>query len=179
MGNKKSSKKAPPEGFINLQYSQALEMYYKQISLFVQIVTFLVIGDITLVGYAFSNKSAGILLVGALFPIIILYLFRRFRKLALPALYTAVNLEQKYAGLGFDWLASNFISLAISHEALLSLQKICSEESDVTKRKMLMDENIPSLGRDKGLSRIALVFAILGHILAPIILIEFFQWQLL
>jgi hypothetical protein len=116
--------------------------------------------------------------MGSLFPVIILYLMGMFKRLMLPSLYTAVSLEQKYAGLGIDWLASTFVSIAISHEALLSLQKICSDKNDVNKREKLLELNIPPMGRGKGLSRTALVLATLGQILAPIILIGYFQWHL-
>lgn len=52
-----------------LQLQQAVETYRAQLSLMVQILTILVIADITLVGYAVTAKSAVIVAIGTAFPL--------------------------------------------------------------------------------------------------------------
>ena len=168
----------PDVDFVKLQFEQSMEMYHKQFSLFVQIGIVLVVGNITIIGYAFSTRSAGVLLVGVLFPILVFWLMQRFERMMLPVLFTAVSLEYRYGRSNADWLASTFLSAAVSPEALNAIQSI-STEQDYTKRiERLRKVNISPMGKGKGLSRAGLLLVALGQVVAPIILALVFQWQL-
>ncbi len=164
--------------FIRMQFEKAIDTYQKQSALFVQITTVLVVANVTLLGFAFTNKSAGVFLAGALFPPMVLYLMSRFRKIILPYLYVAVSIEQKYGGSETDWMASTYLATNVSLESLQVFKKISNENNYEIKIERLKKNSIPLLGRGKGLSRATLIMAFLGQVTAPFILAYFFNWQL-
>jgi len=165
--------------FIRSEIEQAIETYRSQFAQYVQVLTVLLLADITLIGYALSTQSSGVLLIGVVIPITILYHLYNFSKFMLPALYTAISLEQKYGGRGEDWLATTLFSTAISTEIFRKLEKISTEHSHYQRMSDLRRIKMPPIGGSgRGLSRAFLVLAALGHVIAPIVLTAFFNWRL-
>jgi len=58
--------------FLIMQYEQAMETFRHGVTSLAQLVTVFVLADITLIGFAIDNQIAGIIFLGALFPIFII-----------------------------------------------------------------------------------------------------------
>ena len=107
--------------FWKTQIEQAFETYRTLFSILVQAIAILGVANITLLGYAVSEKLAGVLLAGAIFPIAIWLTARSVAQTMLPTIYALVNLERCYGGEDFDWVASTFVSYRMSRKDLKEL----------------------------------------------------------
>lgn len=167
----------PEVEFVRLQLEQALETYRTQFSLMIQVATVLVIADVTIVGYAISARIAGILLIGAIFPTIILGIMHSAGKWMLPIIYNAVSLESKYGGANIDWLASTLLSTIVSTEYVDRLRSISSIRNADERIAQLRRVPEPLLGiRSK--TRLTLILIAIGQVIAPAILSLVFGWRL-
>jgi hypothetical protein len=156
--------------FIRLQLGHAISTYQSLLTQLVQIITVLVIADATLVGYAISTQIAGVMLIGAFFPIMIIIVQLMVNKRSLPVIYTAVSIENKYKNANIDWLASTFISVTMSREYLNKI-KIADNPDPAKRIDDLMNLPIPLFkGIYSYLMPIALVVITLIQIIIPIVL---------
>lgn len=164
--------------FVRSELALSLDLYKSQLSLATQVITVIVVGDITLTGYALSSLSAGILLVGALFPLMALYQLYRFNKMIKPVIYTAINLELKYGNRDTDWLMSTLMATSVSLNLVNNISKISEEPNLDNRIEKLNKMKINSMGGGKGLVRAGLIFATIAQLIAPIILTLVFKWKL-
>jgi len=139
--------------FIRLQIEQSMETYRAQFSLLVQVLTVMIVGDITVIGYGVNARSAGVMLVGALFPILGIYITYRVNKLMMPVIYTAVTLEQKLGKEEADWLASTFVATVSSLELVNTMKQIGQEHDPSERLKKLRRVKLPIIGGGRGLMR--------------------------
>jgi hypothetical protein len=165
--------------FVRMQIEQSVETYRTQFSLLIQAITVLVLGNVTVAGYALSTQRASILFIGSLFPMMILYVMYRINKLMIPIVYTAVSLEQKYGAARTDWLASTFLATAVSADGVSILREISAEQDYTLRIGRLRTVRMPLMGSGKGLTRAALALASVGQLVAPIVLNLVFRWPLL
>lgn len=177
----KSSSVIPSESdleFIRLQLEHSITTYQALLSQLVQIIIVLVIADATVVGYGISTQSAGVMMIGAFFPIMIIIVQLMVNKRSLPVIYTAVSIEQKYGIGNMDWLASTFISVTMSPDYLNRLKAIASIQDPSERMKQLTSAPIPLFkGIYSYLMPIAIVFVILLQIIVPIFLWHF-GWRM-
>lgn len=165
--------------FVKVELEQALETFRTQLSLLVQIVTILVIADATVVGFAVSTQIAGILLIGPLFPIMIIVITSIVFRLAKPVVYTAVSLEHKYGDRSAAWLASTFLSSTVSTEYVAQLKEISSVQDSAERMRRLRSVPAPSFGgTDVRVTRVALIVIAVGQVIAPVVLSLCFGWRL-
>lgn len=165
------------QDFIKLQIDQAIKTLRTQLSLGTQIATLLIIADVSIVGYAINNKIAGILFIGALFPIMFWIIYYRLKRLMLPVIYTAVTLENKYGGDDSDWLVSTFVSTIISVEYIESLKEISKIQDPVERIESLKKLGLPKFfGATKVFTTIFFIVLFL-QLLLPIILYRIFEWR--
>jgi hypothetical protein len=78
---------------IKIQYQEGVTTFRTQISLMIQIITVLAIGNITVVGFAFQNKSSSLLFVGSIFPIFVITITKIVKRLISPILQTCCEIE--------------------------------------------------------------------------------------
>lgn len=172
-----SATKAHPE-FINTQFQKAADTFRFHYTLLVQIYTVLAIVNATIIGFAFSQKLAGILFVGAPFPIVFLFILVITNKLVVPSAYTAVTLEKRFSGNETDWLVSTSIATLVSKEAANKLCKIALLESQEERINALKSLSIPLLGtKITKIAIIILVLEALAHLALPFLLSYFFNWE--
>ena len=164
--------------FVKTQFEQACETFRAQFSLLVQVITILILGDITIIGYAVSTQIAGIVLIGTIFPLMILYILYRMNKLAIPVIYTAVSLEGKYGGSGTDWLASTYTANIIGAQFVDKLQAISLLPDAAERARQLRALKPPLVGGSRGMTRSALVLLAIGQMVAPVVLASYFHWRL-
>lgn len=169
--------------FIKSQTEQAITTYGNQINLFVQVITILTLANVTVVGYAISEKIAGIIGIGSFFPLMIIGTAMLANEITLPIIYTAVSLEQKYGSEEMDWVASTFVSTIFSIEYLQKFKEI-SKISDPSERiRQLKLVKIPIFQKDKGIMRrssgIAFILFFAVQFILPFILHFWFGWRLI
>lgn len=165
--------------FDRLQFTQSMQTYRAQFTLLVQIATVLVIADVTIVGYAITERIASLLLIGALFPLGILYSIYAVYRLTLPVVYTIISLENKYGGLNANRFASTFLAFIRSPEYVDTLRSIGSVGDPWERIERLRHVSLPHLGSGKGIGRAMLISVMLGQIAASIVLAMFFNWRFL
>ena len=163
--------------FIRLQFEQAVETFRAQFSLYVQGATVLVIANMTLISYAISTQIAGVLLVGPVFPLAVLFSAYAIGKLQLPIAYTAVSLEDRYAAPDVDWLVSTFLATTFSAEYVTRLRSINAIQDPAARVQRLRSVSPQWVGSGKRIGRTLLLLAALGQVVAPFLLIHFFNWR--
>jgi hypothetical protein len=173
-----SVKPANQAEFAKVEIEQAMETFRVFMSLMIQMITLLALADVTIVGYAVSTQISGILLIGALFPVLVVFVLNRVSRLTFPPIYTAVSLEQKYGGDSSDWLASTLLANTISAEYIEKLKKISVIQDNTERIKQLRSVAQPLVGSSKGLTRGVLILVAIAQVLAPIVLTAFFKWRL-
>ena len=162
----------------SLQLSQAIETFRSQFNLLIQILTVFVVADVTIIGYAVSNQIAGVLLVGALVPLVMDLVSYGAGKFMLPVLYTAVVVEKNMKRYGkYDSLAETFISTLISTSFLDELHKISQIENYDDRLRALRKKNLPLVSRDRFRRMLAVVA--LMHVATALALGLAFNWPFL
>ena len=135
----------------------------------------MVLADVTIVGYAITAQIAGVLFVGILCPLMIQFILRGADRRMLPIIYSAVRLEVRYGGDVEDWLATTFLSNAISFEHVAKIKYICSIPDQNERMKQLRQIKGSIFGEKK--VWLFLIIITMGHIIAPVILFLTFQWR--
>lgn len=134
-------------------------------------------GIATVVGFAISTQTSGILLIGSLFPIMILCIAYSVFRMMVPVIYTAISLEYKYGASNTYFLATTFLSVTISTEYVDELKSISTIQNPVERIRELRGVVRPLLGSGSRIVTVALVLVAFGQVIAPIILSLFFDWQ--
>jgi hypothetical protein len=163
--------------FALMQYEQLIDSFQAQLKLLVQIIAALVIANVTVVGYAFTEKIASILLISALFPITIYFLMVYIYRLALPLMYSAVSIESQYGNSQIDWLMSSFVGFTNSFEYLKQLNEISVLTDPKERITRLHNITSPWIGSGKGFGRLALLLAAVCQIALSIALGIFAGWH--
>ena len=169
--------------FIKSQIEQAITTYGNQIGLFVQVITILALANITLVGYAISEKIAGIIGAASLFPLFIIGTAKVTNEITLPIIYTAASLEQKYGSKEMDWIASTFVSTVFSTEYLQRFREISMIADQNERIRMLNLVKLPLFQKDRGVMRrrsgITFILLFVAQCILPFILHFWFGWRLI
>jgi len=161
--------------FIEKQIDRATSTFMDQFKLVIQIVTALVVANITILGYAIGTKTAGMIYAGALVPITIIYVLYVASQFMTPIIYTAVNLENKYSQKKNDFLISTFLSYVLSRDYLNSLNKISTIENPDERFRKLRKLGFPIFNRRS--FQIALLILSLEELVLPFLLHYYFGWQ--
>jgi len=165
-------------GFLIMQYEQAMETFRQGVTSLAQLVTVFVLADITLLGFAIDNKIAGIIFLGALFPVFIMNSASVVGKLLAPTIFTAYCIEQKcdaeIGGLMHTGLRVN-LSLEVANK-LAAIHAMSNIDDQALQLRRL---DISMFGRRKTLINLLLIFVTLIHLMAPILLTSRFAWKLL
>jgi len=172
---RKTSQVVDKIGFIEKQLDLAISTFIDQFKLIIQIVTALVVANITILGYAISTKTAGMMFVGALIPVMISYVLYMASQFMTPIIYTASNLENKYNTRENDFLISTFLSHVISIDYLKALNKIGAIEDPDERFKKLRKLGLPIFNRRS--FQIALIILSIEELLLPYVLHTYFGWQ--
>jgi hypothetical protein len=103
------------EDFERSQWQQAIETFRVQIQLLVQWCSIMMIADVTLVGYAITQRTGITIAVGAIFPLTMVTMIRRFERHARPIIYTALTIEDANSE-GVDGVATAYASSSAGPE---------------------------------------------------------------
>ncbi|MBX2828242.1 MAG: hypothetical protein KTR22_08770 [Flavobacteriaceae bacterium] len=107
-----------------LQYQEGVITFRNQVSLVVQIMTVMIIGNITIAGFAFDNKSSILLILGSFFPITILVLVYFAKKLMRPFIENSIKIERLFTEKEDPRMIKEFIEKTQSKNSIRNLDKI-------------------------------------------------------
>jgi hypothetical protein len=79
---------------LRLQLQEAISTFQLQTSMMAQAFGFIIAADALLLGYGFSEREAGILLVASFMPLALLFVYIEILNHAAPVAYVAIRLEK-------------------------------------------------------------------------------------
>lgn len=164
--------------FSRLQLEQSIQTYRTGLTVLAQIITVLIIANGTVVGYALTGKTAGFFFIGALFPLLIIFLTRMVGKLFVPAVFTSYSIEKYFDAAGHDCLMTTGISMICSEEFLEKLEKIRRLSQTDARIHALQELDFSILGSRERMAVAALLLLALGQCLVPFALSTLFSWKL-
>ncbi len=162
-----------------LQLQQSIETYRLQMSLLVQVCTVLILADASVVGYAIQQRLAGIIWVGALFPLGMLMIIHIVVRLTLPIVATAVCIETKYKDPAVPGLVSTFLSYAVEPAFIDEIRSAMDKPTEEERAIALAEVPKPYLHNRGHLVRYTLVFVVTMQLLVPFVLWRYAGWTLL
>lgn len=168
----------PETAFIISQLQQHVETYRMILTITVQILTVLVLGNVTLVGYAISQQIAGILLIGPLFPVGIIITVFLVGHFAMPIIYSYLNLERKFGGDWADWLGKTFFSYMFTAKFVSQMLEAGSLPDWDKRYTALKKMPMVVVGTGKGIIRACLALVAVGQVAAAIVLWLYFDWRM-
>jgi hypothetical protein len=124
--------------FAKFQLQEVMNSYRTQYTLLVQILTALVIADVSVIGYALHEKTCGIIFAGAIFPIMMMFIKYRVRKIITPILYSGLSIESKYGSPQEDWIVSTYLNFNYGSryvKTLLEVSKLPSQDMRIQRLK--------------------------------------------
>ena len=160
-----------------VEFSQAMEMYRSISSWTIQSLTVLVVANVTLLGFAFERKSAGIMFLTGFLPVLAFYVIHRYMRGLVPVMYMVLNLE-KWRNPHVDLFATSLLGMDLSDSSIKKLLDIADEE-DFGKRmdrlaKLHVDhDRRPTRGFSRGISIVAAILQFAG----AIVLNWYFNWS--
>jgi len=163
--------------FARLEFQQAIESFKTGFSLTIQILTVFVVANVTIIGYAISSQLAGIFIVGALIPLMMILVIVGVSKFLMPVLYTAATIESRYGKRNIDWLISTTTSVIVSSNFLRRIQDISHIDNHEERIKLLKKQRLEMIDRPH--FRALLFVLSLLQIVSAAILNIFFDWRIL
>ncbi|MCC6602131.1 MAG: hypothetical protein IT327_02915 [Anaerolineae bacterium] len=161
--------------FVEVELKEALATFRSQFTLLVQVLAALLAANVAYLGYALQLEKAAIIAIGAVFPLAVLVVFFRAKKLMSPILFSAVNLEELIFDPGIG-LVSNFL-VHIHGQSYVDQLLSLSNEKDIEKRRRIL-KKLPIPMSSRGLVRTACVLAAVGQIALSLVLWLYFKWPL-
>ena len=165
--------------FIIAQFEQSIDSFRNGFISLAQLITVFVLADVTLAGYAITEKISGIIFVGIVFPFATMHSAKVVSKLLIPPIFTAYRIEQKYGGKENIWLMSSGIRINLRNYVASKLNDICSIDDVEEQTKQLQQLTLPLFGPITNLVNAFLFTIAIAHIVVPLLLTYFFGWRLL
>ena len=165
--------------FITTQLEQSINTFRMGYTVLAQIITILVVANVTIVGYAITNQIAGVMIIGAAFPLLILFIADLSGHLLVPVIFTTFCIEKKYGEEGIEGLMTSGLSVNNGDAILNELSHIYSLQQKQDRVTALRKVKFSMLGNMKKFVYAALLIFSLLEAVTPIILVEFYDWRLL
>lgn len=165
--------------FRRQQYTLAVETFRTQLELLVQILTAFVIANVTVIGFAVAGQQAGVLLAGALVPIMMWFVVYGMESFILPIIYTAYTIEVELSPSSETNLVNTFVSIFASAKSLTDLKQAVKDEQASKLRHsgfFYRQRSFRLVSRRR--FRYLLVVLCAGQIASAFFLWHFFGWQL-
>ena len=168
--------------FIKSQYNQAFEVLRLQINLFIKVSTILVVADVSLIGYAMNQHSAGIVAIGMIFPLVILATISLLGKTLIPVMFTILRIERAFSVGDHNWLGTTYFAFVISEDFKKDLERILeiqNSSSQFYELRKIDPSSIASLVGITSLFHWLIILAAIGQLVSAGILFYFFHWPLI
>lgn len=169
------------EEFSRTQLESALTTFRWQVETLQQLTTVLLLAVVTLIGFSISARSSAIMMLGAIFPIVLLYAITRTCKSILPVIYAALSTESRYGGLDEDRFASVYFGFLLRPEVISQIKALINLPDAQERLNRL--RSMPSSATDgalggRGLARPGLVLVALGQLAVALALLFFGGWNI-
>ncbi|MFQ5631428.1 MAG: hypothetical protein ACE5I1_21860 [bacterium] len=164
--------------FSLLELQEAINTFRTGLSVLVQIVAVLVVANVTILGYAMSEKITGVIFLGAIIPLLIIIITRIVSNLLVPAVYTAYSIEKHTGENRHDNLMQIGLSVLSSQEFMQKLDQISREDGLAARAENLRALHFSLLGTQKNLIFSVLVFISFIQTLIPIFLSNAPNWRM-
>mgnify|MGYP005725322691 CR=1 FL=1 len=164
--------------FLRQQLDQAINTYRSGLTVLVQIITILIVANVSVWGYAINYKIAGAAYLGALFPFLVIYLSGLVSRLLKPSIYTAYHAEKELNPGDKDYLMRVGISVISNQEFLNALDEIPNIESYPERVEKIRELKFSILGEQKIIAYTILGVLSLIQGLAPVFLAQTYGWRI-
>lgn len=164
--------------FAKLELQEAINTFRTGLSVLVQIVTVMVVANVSIIGYALSNKISGVIFLGALIPLLIIIITKMVSRLLVPSVYTAYTVEKSFGEAGHECLMRIGLSVLSTAEFLKNFDRIEAEVSLGARAEGLRKLRFSLLGPQQTLIFTVLCLISLLQVLIPFLLTNLFHWQM-
>lgn len=168
----------PSPEFLRQQLDQAINTYRSGLTVIVQIITVMIVANVSVWGYALNYKIGGMLYLGAIFPLLIFYLIKLVGRLLAPSIYTAYQVEKMLSGSDREFLMRTGISVIADRNLIKTLNELTNLESGEERIKRLRDLRLDILGERQFIVYIILFFISGIQLAAPIFLARMYNWPI-
>ena len=164
--------------FSRLELQEAINTIRDGLSVLVQIVTVLVVANVSIIGYAISEKYTGVIFLGAIIPLLVIVITRLVSRLLVPAVFTAYSVEKSFGVTEHECLMRLGLSVLSTAAFLKKLDAIEAQSGLDARSQGLRELNFSLLGPQQ-----SAIFAIVCLISLIPILISFvltyaFHWRM-
>jgi hypothetical protein len=156
---------------------EAISTYRTQYTLLTQAISVIIVGNITVIGWGFSNQKSGIILLGCIFPILMHYLYRAFHRMNVPVVYTAIQFENILGTNKYDWLATTYLYRRL--DLLDELRKVCLIENQIERFKKLNKISTKPVNIFNSRLTLLTFIAFTVQLVLAVFLSKFLCWSLL
>ena len=164
--------------FLHQQLDQAIQSYRSALTVLVQIMTVLIVANVTIWGYAINYKVAGLIFIGALFPLLTIYLFSLVGRLLSPIVFAAYHTEKQLGRGNGNSLMHLGISILSGEKFILQLEEIGETASRAEQLKKLQKLKFTILGQRQAFVNTILLLLSILQLLAPLLLSYFVGWPI-
>lgn len=162
---------------LKLQLEESISTYRTGLTVLVQITTVLIVANVTVLGYALSQRSAGILLIGACFPLLIVFLLKMVGKLFIPAIFTAYCAEEQLGEQARVSLITTGLFVICSDDFMNRLAHIAATENPGSRVQALRSLEFSILGSRERMNLVVLFMFSALQIVAAAAFMRFFSWK--
>lgn len=164
--------------FLRQQLDQAIQSYRSALTVLVQIMTVLIVANVTIWGYAINYKTAGLIFIGAIFPLLTIYLFNLVGRLLSPIVFTAYHAEQQLDRESDTSLMRLGISVLSGEKFISQLEKISQVAARPEQLVELRKLKFSILGHQQGFVNAILLAISVLQLIAPFLLSHFMGWPI-
>lgn len=164
--------------FLRQQLDQSIQTYRSGLTVLVQIMTVLIVANVTVWGYAINYKISGIIFVGAIFPLLSIYLIYLVGRLLTPVVFTAYHVEKQLGRENHDYLMRLGISVLSGEMFISQLETIGEIKSRPEQLERLRKLKFSILGHRQGIANTILVLICILQLIAPVLLSYYVRWPI-
>ena len=155
---------------LTVQLDKIIDAFKGQYNLMIQIATALLVADVTLVGIGIQFNNPSMVLLSGIFPLGILIIVTQIRKLMVPVLYVAVNLEDQLNNK-LDLIASTYLA-CLDYSDFTKLKEIHRIESHEERMKALKEINGFGSTKYHRVIMIGFILLVIAHVIGYFLLKE-------
>ncbi|MCA9742236.1 hypothetical protein KC734_11890 [candidate division KSB1 bacterium] len=164
--------------FAKLELQEAINTFRTGLSVLVQIVTVLVVANVSIIGYALSNKMSGVIFLGTLIPLLIIVITKMVSRLLIPAVFTAYSVEKSFGETGHESLMRIGLSVLSTAAFLKQLDDIEAKSALKERATGLRELRFALLGPQQSFIFTILSLISLMQLIIPFLLTYLFHWRM-
>ena len=155
---------------VRIKLEQSAETIRSYLTLLTQIITVIVVANVTTIGFAIQSKQGVILFIGAIYYFGIWISFWIFGRLISVPVYTIFCLENEFQDNQLDWPSISSLPFNLSYEFVEKLYSMRESNNSKIKFNKINRLRVPILGPLQRIVNIILIFLACLQIIIPIIL---------